>query len=112
MDPTITATEVSLQYHRHTLVPIGANFQAVIPPMMTEEAYKAKSSDVMRVLRILKINDPEEGEAFEKQYLSLVNEKLGPDRTYEDLNMLQNAFKKLNSRCSFEDYLNKHLKYW
>lgn len=36
VDPTITATEVSLQYHRHTLVPIGANFQAVIPPMLTE----------------------------------------------------------------------------
>lgn len=41
-----------------------------------------------------------------------MNEKLGPDRTYEDLNMLHNAFKKLNSRCTFEDYLNKHLKYW
>lgn len=66
----------------------------------------------MRVLRILKINDPVEGEAFCNQYLPLVNEKLGPDRTYEDLNMLHNAFKKLNSQCTFDDYLTKHLKYW
>lgn len=58
---SFSLSDASLQYNRHTLVPIGANFQAVIPPMMTEAAYKSKSADQMRALRILKINDPQEG---------------------------------------------------
>jgi len=41
-----------------TLVPIGANFQVVVPPMLTETAYRAKTSESMRTLKILKINDP------------------------------------------------------
>jgi hypothetical protein len=41
-----------------------------------------------------------------------VNQLLGPDRTYEDVNLLHNAFKKLNARVSFEDYLTKNQRYW
>jgi hypothetical protein len=41
-----------------TVVPIGANFQVVIPPMLTESAYRARTSEAMRTLKILKINDP------------------------------------------------------
>jgi len=54
-------------YHR-TLVPIGANFQVMVPPMLTESVYKIKSKDMMRALKILKINDPEEGEEFYNKY--------------------------------------------
>jgi hypothetical protein len=44
-------------YHR-TLVPIGANFQVMVPPILTESVYKIKSRDTMKTLQILKINDP------------------------------------------------------
>ncbi len=30
-------------HNSHTLVPIGANFQVIIPPMLSESAYKVKS---------------------------------------------------------------------
>jgi hypothetical protein len=58
-DVSFSLSDTSFQYNRHTLVPIGANFQVVVPPMMTEAAYRAKSADMMRALRILKVNDPE-----------------------------------------------------
>ena len=65
-----------------TVVPIGANFQVVIPPMLTESAYRARTSDAMRTLKILKINDPVEGEEFYSNYFQCIEEKLGPGRTY------------------------------
>ena len=49
--------------HR-TLVPIGAHFQALLPPILTPEIYRLKSAHLMKSLSILKVNDPEEGEAF------------------------------------------------
>lgn len=58
-DGSYSFSDASMHYNRHTLVPIGANFQAVVPPMMTEGAYRAKTADMMRTLRTLKINDPE-----------------------------------------------------
>lgn len=41
-----------------------------------------------------------------------MNELVGPDRTYEDVNLLHNAFKKLNSKVTFQDYLTKNQRYW
>ena len=46
--------------HR-TLVPIGANFQVMIPGMMTPQAYRVKSEKMMKSLKIMKLNDPTEG---------------------------------------------------
>lgn len=63
-DASFTLSDASIQYNRHTLVPIGANFQVQIPPMMSEGAYKAKSAEMMRTLKILKANDPDEGGSF------------------------------------------------
>lgn len=97
--------------HR-TLVPIGANFQAVVPPMMTIQAYRLKTADMMKTLAILKINDPQEGEAFYNKYFSLIDTRFGPERTYEDVNHLRNAFQRMNSQLSFEEYLAKNSKYW
>lgn len=67
--------------HR-TLVPIGGNFQVVIPPMLTEAAYKLKSAEMMKTLKILKINDPVEGEEFYQKYFAIVEARFGPGRTY------------------------------
>ena len=44
-------------YHR-TLVPIGTLFQVIVPPIITEQAYKIKSRARINALRILKIHDP------------------------------------------------------
>jgi hypothetical protein len=63
-DGSYSLSDASLHYNRHTLVPIGANFQVVVPPMMTEQAYRAKTADMMRMLRVLKLNDPEEDGRF------------------------------------------------
>jgi len=45
-------------HSNRTLVPIGANFQAVLPPMLTESHYRAKSAQQLYNLKIMKINDP------------------------------------------------------
>ena len=56
----------------------------------------------MQRLRTLKINDPEEGKTFYERHLPLVVDKFGEGRTYEDVNQLHNAYKKLNSKIKFE----------
>lgn len=109
--PAPLTTSYMLNNHR-TLVPIGANFQVVIPPMLTEATYRAKTADSLRTLKILKVNDPEEGEQFYGQHFDFIEEKLGPGRSYEDVNMLRNAFRRLHSRLKFEEYLTKNLKHW
>lgn len=68
-------------YHR-TLVPIGANFQVFIPPILTESAYKIKSQGMMKTINTLKLNDPEEGEEFYNQYFEIIDNRFGPGRTY------------------------------
>ena len=85
-----------------TLVPIGANFQVPLLPVLSEAAYRAKTADQMQRLRTLKINDPEEGKTFYERHLPLVVDKFGEGRTYEDVNQLHNAYKKLNSKIKFE----------
>jgi hypothetical protein len=37
---------------------------------------------------------------------------LGPDRTYEDVNILHNSYKKLSSHLTFREYLLKNIKHW
>jgi hypothetical protein len=100
-----------LNNHR-TLVPIGANFQVVVPPMLTEATYRAKTADSLRTLKILKVNDPEEGDQFYEEHFEFIEEKLGPGRSYEDVNLLRNAFRRLHSRLKFDEYLTKNLKHW
>jgi hypothetical protein len=67
---------------------------------------------MMRTLNILKINDPVEGEEFYERYFGLIETRFGPGRTYEDVNHLRNALKRMNSQLSFEEYLAKNSKYW
>ena len=47
-----------LLYSHHTLVPIGANFQVNVPPIMDYMSYKYKSTEAMKTLKILKLHDP------------------------------------------------------
>ena len=49
--------------HR-TLVPIGAHYQAMLPPILTPEIYRLKTVNMMKSLSVLKVNDPREGEDF------------------------------------------------
>ena len=49
--------------HR-TLVPIGAHYQAILPSILPPEVYRLKTVNMMKSLKILKVNDPEEGEGF------------------------------------------------
>lgn len=45
--------------HRHSnVIPIGTNYQASIPQILTEEYYKIKSSIMIKNLYLLKVNDP------------------------------------------------------
>ena len=57
--------------HR-TLVPIGAHFQVMLPPVLTPEAYRVKSAPMMKALKILKVNDPKEGEEFYKEHFNRI----------------------------------------
>ena len=96
----------------HTLVPIGANFQTLIPPVLTQNAYRVKSAEMMNSLQKLKINDPEEGGEFFDKYSELIRRRFGEERSYEDVNHLRNAFRRMNSKLTFEEYLAKNAKYW
>jgi hypothetical protein len=67
---------------------------------------------MMKTLKTLKINDPVEGEEFYQKYFEIVEARFGPGRSYEDVNHLRNALKRMNSQLSFEEYLAKNSKYW
>jgi hypothetical protein len=42
----------------------------------------------------------------------MIESNFGPGRTYEDVNHLRNALKRMNSNLTFEEYLSKNFKYW
>ena len=60
-NPFLYLTHTYMHNTHHTLVPIGANFQVLIPPVLTQNAYRVKSAEMMNSLQKLKINDPEQG---------------------------------------------------
>jgi hypothetical protein len=112
LNPFSSVTQAYMHNSHRTLVPIGHHFQATLPPIMTPTAYRIKTAEQMKNLRMLKINDPEEGELFYSQHFAQIEELFGPGRTYEDVIHLQNAFKKMNSLLTFDSYITKNAKYW
>lgn len=40
-----------------------------------------------------------------------MEEKVG-GKTYEDINLLRNAYQRLRNKAGFEDYLEKNGRYW
>lgn len=83
-----------------------------LPPLLSPEAYRYKSQEMMKTLKVLKINDPEEGEEFYRKHFKHIEDRFGPGRTYEDVNHLRNAFKRMNSQLTFEEYVAKNGRYW
>lgn len=55
-----TAKQYQSAYmHQHcNVIPIGSNYQALIPQLLPIEHYKIRSRDTIKRLHILKINDP------------------------------------------------------
>lgn len=56
---------------------------------------------MMKTLKILKINDPQEGEDFYNKNFEMIERRFGPGRTYEDVNHIRNALKRMNSQLTF-----------
>ena len=94
-------TQIYMNNYHRTLVPIGTLFQVIVPPIITEQAYKIKSRARINALRILKIHDPQQSEEFYNKYFQLVENYFGPGRTYEDVNHLRNALIKVDPQMSF-----------
>ena len=111
-NPFQSLSQTYMHNTHRTLVPIGANFQVMLPPVLTPDLYRVKSAEMMKTLQIIKINDPEEGEHFYSQHFLKVDLIFGPGRTYEDINHLHNAFKRMNSQLTFDQYIEKNAKHW
>ena len=60
-----------MNYHA-TVVPIGSNFQATIPPFITTTKYFHRSEAKLKALQERKVHDPEIDANFYEKYQYLV----------------------------------------